>query len=524
MRGLTAFADSLGIGERSATPHPTALRAATISRKGRGFLALLLALLAFPAFAQQRPPDVTLTGVMTGRDHQTYRELPFRAPPGLTRITVEVTHTGQAERSVIDVGLRDPQRPRGWSGGDKTRFTLSATDATPSYLPGPLPAGEWRLILGVPNLRKSARAEYRARIWFDRGPASTALSDGPIRTGLAWYRGDLHMHTAHSDGACASRRGRRVPCPVFKTLEAAEARGLDFIAVTDHNTTSQTDVLRELAPYFDDLLLIPGREITTFHGHANVFGPTGPIDFQLGSSHAPDVAAIQSEVERAGGLFSINHPGLPSGEACMGCGWTAATEFSRVQAIEVENGGALRASGGRDALSGLAFWEARLNAGDRIAAIGGSDNHDATLPASEPSSVGYPTTVVHAPELSQRAILAAIRAGHVFVDVQGTRDRLLDVTAESSGRTAGMGDVLAAPAGARVSVRVQVAHAEGGRIALAGDIPFNVVDRPLDSADEVRTFDIVADGRRHWLRVDVRGPDGRLWLLGNPIYFDTVRP
>jgi predicted metal-dependent phosphoesterase TrpH len=66
------------------------------------------------------------------------------------------------------------------------------------------------------------------------------------------------MHTAHSDGSCASRKGVRVPCPVFRTLEAAEARGLDFIAITDHNATSQNDALRELAPYFDDLLLIPG--------------------------------------------------------------------------------------------------------------------------------------------------------------------------------------------------------------------------------------------------------------------------
>ena len=504
MRGLAALAAWLGhrFGWRSA-------------------LALVV-LFALPAFAQERAPDLTLSGVMTGRDHQTYRELPFRAPAGLSRLTIEVTHTGQSEKSVIDVGLRDPERMRGWSGGDKTRLTLSETDATPSYLPGPLPAGEWRLILGVPNMRPTARAEYRARIWFERGSAATELAERPLRTGLAWYRGDLHMHTAHSDGSCPSRRGARVPCPVFKTLEAAEARGLDFIAVTDHNTISQTDALREIAPYFDDLLLIAGREVTTFFGHANVFGPTGPIDFQLGSPRAPDLAAIQAQAERAGGLFSINHPGLPSGEACMGCGWTAATDYSRVQAIEVENGGALRASGGTDALSGLAFWEARLNAGDRITAIGGSDNHDATLGAGQASSVGYPTTVVHAAELSQRAILAAIRAGHVFVDVQGSRDRLLEVTAEAGGRVAAMGDALSLPAGGRLSLQIHAAHAAGGRLAVSGDLPLDLADLEVRGEDERRILDVVADGRRHWLRVDVRGPDGRLWLLGNPIYLEPV--
>ncbi|MDE2486428.1 MAG: CehA/McbA family metallohydrolase [Alphaproteobacteria bacterium] len=467
------------------------------------------------------PPDVTLTGALSGKDQHAYREIPFRVPRGVKRITVEIAHTGQDQKTVLDVGLRDPQRFRGWSGGNKTRFTLSEEEATPSYLPGPLPAGVWRLLLGVANIRPATKAEWIARIWFDRTSVFQGFYRRPVKTGLAWYRGDLHMHTAHSDGTCASRRGVRVPCPVFKTLEAAEARGLDFIAVTDHNTTSQDEALRELAPYFDDLLLIPGREITTYAGHANVFGPEGFIEFQLGTSRAPDFATIQAEAVKAGGLISINHPGLPSGEICMGCGWSAKADFAGVQAIEVENGGALRASHGTDALSGLAFWEARLNAGLRVTAIGGSDNHDATLPPDEPSSVGYPTTVVHAPELSEAAILAAIRAGHVFVDVTGSRDRLLEVTARDRGQEAEMGDALLAAEGSTVAVRVHVAHAQGGRLVISGDGLAARLEQPgLTRAEETREFTVVADGRAHWLRVDVRGPDGKLWLLGNPIYLN----
>ncbi len=60
-------------------------------------------------------------------------------------------------------------------------------------------------------------------------------------------------------------------------------RGLDFIAVTDHNTISQYDALRELQPYFDQLLFIPGREVTTFQGHANVFGITRFVDYRIGT-------------------------------------------------------------------------------------------------------------------------------------------------------------------------------------------------------------------------------------------------
>jgi hypothetical protein len=39
-----------------------------------------------------------------------------------------------------------------------------------------------------------------------------------------------------------------------------------------------------------------------------------------------------------------------------------------------------------------------------------------------------------------------------------------------------------------------------------------------EGGDMHRTFDLIADGRRHWLRADVRSADGKLLLLGNPIY------
>ncbi len=487
----------------------------------QGFVAALaaFALLALPlrAQAQDRAPDLTLTGVLTGAAHQTYRELPFKVPAGTEHITVEFAHTGAAQKSVIDLGLRDPQRLRGWSGGNKSRFTVSTSDATPSYLPGAMPAGEWRLILGAPNIRKDARADYVARIWLDRAGAPPAgFGAQPVESGERWWRGDLHMHTGHSDGSCASRKGARIACPVFKTLEAAVARGLDFVAVSDHNTTSQFAALRELAPYYDDLLIVAAREITTFHGHANLLGPTAFVDFQLGGPRAPRFADIQRQARAVGGLLSINHPGLPSGEVCMGCGWAAAdTDYSRIDAVEVVNGGFAEGP-----LSGMAFWEARLNAGLRLTAIGGSDNHDPTLDPAKAPAIGVPTTVVRAGELSQAAILQAIAAGHVFIDVAGTRARLLEVAAVSGSERAQMGDELHAPAGAKVEVSVHVAGVPGGRIVIAGDAAG--LARPgelgVASADQSLAFDLIADGRPRWLRVDVRDGAGKLVLIGNPIY------
>jgi hypothetical protein len=180
------------------------------------------------------------------------------------------------------------------------------------------------------------------------------------------------MHDANSDGSCASASGMRVPCPLFRTVEAAARAGLDFIAVTDHNTVSQFGGLRELQPYFDRTLLIPGTEITTFHGHANAIGQQRFLDFRVGTPDVPDIAALERDVARAGAILTINHPNLPSGETCMGCGWTwPVQDYAGITAVEAVNG-----SVAEGPYAGIGFWYARLNEGHRLTGVGGSDNHD----------------------------------------------------------------------------------------------------------------------------------------------------
>jgi hypothetical protein len=467
------------------------------------------------------PPDLTLDGVVTHADYQTYREVPFDVPEGVTRITVEFAYTGKDQRTTIDLGMRDPQRFRGWSGGNKASFSISDSDATPSYLPGPVVAGRWALLLGIPNIREGVRSEFRAKVYFERRgqlPGVSTFSESPLLKGPAWFRGDFHLHTANSDGSCRSQSGQGVPCPLFKTVEAAAARGLDFIAITDHNTTSHYNAMRELQPWFDRLLLIPGAEITTFHGHANVFGTTTQIDFRVGSPSVPDVNALLAEVKSLNALISINHPAVPSGESCMGCGWTAPeADFRNVQAVEIVNGGVVPRED-----PGIAFWEKLLNRGFRLTGIGGSDNHNAGAAPLGPHGAWYPVTVVQANDLSERSILSAVRAGHVVVDLDGAPDRRVEFTAEAGGAAAGMGDNLAAPRGMPAQFSVRIASAEGSRIEVIEDgrvVPL-LADPSLRQHNESKRFQIQGDGARHWLRVNVRSPEGRLLMAGNPIYLN----
>jgi hypothetical protein len=501
-------------------------------RRVGAMLAALLTVFCTPQLAAALPdrastplrsvaPDLVLTGEIGPQDKLTFHDVPFAVPQGVVRISVEFDYTERDKHTVIDLGISDPDGVRGWSGSNKSSFTLSRTDATPSYLPGAIHAGTWKLNLSVSAIRPDVHARYTARVWFWRHgdiPAVSTFSAAPLKTGAHWYRGDLHMHTAHSDGSCASLTGRPVPCPLYHTAEAAVAHGLDFIALSDHNTGSHYDAVRELQPAFDTLLMIPAVEVTTFQGHANVFGTTEPVDARLGGPTVSNVGAILDQVHDLHALISINHPTSPTDETCRGCGWSAPdTDWSKVQSIEVLNAGELWGAMGdaRVKRPGVAFWRDLLNEGHHLTGVGGSDNHDVELGRL---GVGFPTTVVYAPELSERAVLDAIRAGHVFIDARGSRDGLLELTAQGPSGRAMMGDTLAAPAGANLQLSVHVAHAKGGRITLERDgAPLTLPDAAIASDDEVKTLQLAADGKSHWISADV-SIGGRPALIGNPIY------
>ncbi len=141
----------------------------------------------------------------------------------------------------------------------------------------------------------------------------------------------------------------------------------------------------------------------------------------------------------------------------MGCGWTVPnTDFTHVNAIEIINGGSLDGPG-----SGIPFWQEQLNKGYRLTGIGGSDNHDADIPPDTRSAVGRPTTVIYSQALSEHAILDAIRAGHVFIDVEGTKDRVVEFEAKLGVDVASMGDSIKAPPGRHIHFTVKMIKLQG---------------------------------------------------------------
>ncbi|MGO4428833.1 CehA/McbA family metallohydrolase, partial [Streptomyces sp. MCAF7] len=124
--------------------------------------------------------------------------------------------------------------------------------------------------------------------------------------GRAWYRGDSHLHTIHSDG-------KRTPAEV---AAAARAAGLDFITTTEHNTTSSHPAWEGL--WGDDLLILTGEEVTTRNGHVVALG-TDPGVFIDWRYRARDNAfgKYARKIRQAGGLVIPAHPH----GTCVGCNW-----------------------------------------------------------------------------------------------------------------------------------------------------------------------------------------------------------
>lgn len=472
-------------------------------------------------------PDLRLRGTIAGPDHQSYRLVPFDVPADVSGVEIRFDYTGRDARTVIDLGLLGPGESferafRGWSGGSKRSIRVSKYDATPSYVSGPVIPGRWHLVLGVPNIRASTRSQFAAEVRFVRsGQPGRPLEPRVLKSEAGWYRGDLHMHSGHSDGSCASRSGKqRAPCPLFLTLVSAAERGLDFIAITEHNTVSHLGELAANQSYFDDLLVIPGMEVTTFQGHANAFGVREPVDFRVGSADVPDWNVLLTALATRKIVISINHPKAPSGEACMGCAWLPQrpADLSRVQAVEVVNGSYVEGP-----TAGWVFWHEQLQKGYRLTGIGGSDTHDVTLEnGPSPKGIGVPTTVVYASALSEAAILKGVRSGNVFVDTAGMRDRSVEFSASASGAHVAMGGELSVRPGERVRFKARVRNVPQGRIEIILDgVAIEAVPRVhINRDDHFLEFTHAADGAYHWLRLNVRDREGRLALIGNPIYLN----
>jgi hypothetical protein len=432
--------------------------------------------------------------------------LPLDVPPGVQRIRVSTSHESFAvagvARNVLDLGIFGPAGYdlgnaagfRGWSGGARDSFEISRTYATPGYLAGPIEPGVWAVALG-PVVMSPWGMAWQVRVTMDRGePVAeadpvVAAPPPPSICGARWYRGDLHLHTVHSDG-------ERDP---DEMVAAAKIAGLDFIVSTDHNTNAANRVWP--ACRTGGLLVIPGEEVTTRHGHWLAVGlsPHGWVDWRYGPSDGvfPRFAA---EVREAGGLVVAAHPSVP----LPGSAWEFG--FDYVDALEVWNG-----RWNLDDELSLRIWQRLLRQGRRVVAVGGSDSHGTHQP------VGSPQTVVHADGLSVPAIVDGLRCGRSYL--ARSRDVALELTATADDGVAGPGQTLRVPSNASVTMTAVISGAAGANVALI--TAAGCVHRATVGASARLQWELDATSAR-FARVEVREtqrrPLGAMVALTNPVW------
>jgi len=344
-------------------------------------------------------PMTEITVHVTHADQaiESYFYVPIDVAKGTTRIDVTMSYP-KADDCIIDLGILDPRATdyptaagfRGWSGGARDRFFIATDDATPGYVHGEIAAGTWKIMLGLYRIPPQG-ADVRLAIVYDDAPRELApqpVRTFPVRAGAGWYRGDLHCHTFHSDAAGS---------PELLHIAAKQA-GLDFLAVADHNTITQRRYFHSHSS--PELVFVRAMEVTTAVGHANVYGVDDWIDFRMSKpEHAHTLSRL---VHERGGLLSINHdkPRIQ---------WDY--DLPRIDCMEVWQSHWMALN-----WISLGRYQQRLASGLKISAIGGSDFHQpARLMPEGPLVLARPTTVLWLDELSEDAILAAMKAGRGYV-------------------------------------------------------------------------------------------------------------
>lgn len=463
-----------------------------------------------PNAITEKHDDETIHIAFSGRfgfgiDQWAY--LPFEVPMGVQRIRVSTSHdhlaVGSVVRNVLDLGIFGPAGHdlgnaagfRGWSGGARDGFVISESYATPGYLAGRIEPGVWAVALG-PVVLNPWGMGWQVNVILEKGLAAAendpAIAYPPPPAGRAgWYRGDLHLHTVHSDG-------QRDPDGM---VTAARDSGLDFIVSTDHNTNSANRVWPHC--HTGLLLVIPGEEVTTRHGHWLAVGlpPRGWVDWRYAPRDGvfPRFAA---EVRAAGGLVVAAHPAVP----VPGSLWEFG--FEHVDALEVWNG-----RWNVDDEVSLRIWQRLLRDGRRVMAVGGSDSH------AEQQPVGAPQTVVYARELSVPALVDGLRCGRSYIVRSHSVTVELTASQPDSLEVAGPGETL--PSGGSVTVTAMVTGAAGTNVALitaAGCVGRQTVDGSARTMLRWQVDAATARFARLEVREALRRPLGAMVALTNPVW------
>jgi predicted metal-dependent phosphoesterase TrpH len=206
----------------------------------------------------------------------------------------------------------------------------------------------------------------------------TAVRVAPTVDGYQIVTGDFHVHSFFGDGAL----------PPWELRREAARRGLDVIAITNHNQTFASRLGAWLGRRFDGPLVLVAEELTTPGFHIAAVGIRHSIDWRL-----PARGAIEA-IHEQGGIAIAAHPDASYPRSFD------RDALQRLDGAEV----LLPAADKPDEREMLDFYELAKGIRSKVSPIGSSDFH-VIFP------VGTPRTYLFATALTREAILDALRTG-----------------------------------------------------------------------------------------------------------------
>jgi arabinogalactan endo-1,4-beta-galactosidase len=293
----------------------------------------------------------------------------------------------------------------------------------------------------------------------------------PAATGVAVYFGNLHAHTAISDGT-------GTPAQAFAF--ARDVAKLDFMAIAEHNhlmggekataakrrqlyVADEANGLVPVARRFTEdgkFVAIAGQEFSSMSkgNHVNVFDVDEPID----PTDVPngDFAGLLKWLDKhrdssgKPAVMQLNHPMLGRPGKTIEANEYGRDDFG-------DDAGWIKAMGGATSLIELLNGEGKagsrrspqimdrhyllyLRAGFRVAPVGNQDNHKTDWGTSTETRTG-----VIAPALTRAALIDALRSRHAYA----TEDANLRVIVRVNGKLAG--DVLDSPGEATIAYEIR---------------------------------------------------------------------
>jgi len=288
-------------------------------------------------------------------------------------------------------------------------------------------------------------------------------------------RGDLHSHTKYSwDGKFT----------IEEVANYSKQSGYDFIALTDHNTTTQNQ-----DPYKDnELIILPGMELTRPIGHANIIGiPDPKKDFTLILPKA--FIKYFDEVKKQGAMVQLNHPFSP------GYPWKIKFDDLGFDTVELWNGGWTD-----EEAQSMQWWQGQLQAGKKVVVTAGSDSH--TNGAGR-----FPFNNVYSVSRDAKGILDAIKSGHLYLSISPKGP---DIEIKSG--SAIMGDTV--PYKKEQLINITVSNLN------SGDEIYIVTDKGIEFKEGASDSTFAKDltmAKRMFYRVEVHRED-KVVSLSNPLY------